>query len=296
MKTILLFITLFLTTIVWGQNPDYQSLDIQIQGHGPGWTHFGLFPGATTGFDSNYDLHPTFDWFLGTYSSYYDSTEASYQDLSYAEKYAVQVLPPSEYGQEDTLEYITNILIRETPTVEDYYINGWEFNLHEITGLAFRNSLSESWTLIDSTLQDTLTNNPEYFGIIYHYGDSLDVDSDGFVFCMQLKFITYPIPDTTVIDTIPTDTVITDTTALSIGMLSKREELGVRYTQQSIEFTAPNDSYNVSLYDMSGKLLFTRRYYGENFEVPVNNLNVGLYIYSLEGTEESYTGKVYISE
>jgi len=286
MKTILLLIALIFSTLLQAQNSVGTSY-IKFQVFGQGLA-VGSHPDAEIGIDY-YDTHAPQMQYTDAYLHEY-SNDSSCHHNQWSE-WLISCIYPGSQVEGDTVEYITNISMRFPYNTNIYprFMHHWDTQYAGTNDYYFRTSLDSAWQylnplfgLIDTTDLSGQDVDPWAYDLIdplLTMEDSIDPNEDDLFFAGQIKVIVYPFADTTT----------TDTTALSIGV-SKRAELGVKYTQQSIQFTAPNDSYNVSLYDMSGKLLFTRRYYGENFEVPINDLNVGLYIYFLEG-KETYTGK-----
>lgn len=273
MKKLLLIIALLVSTLVHAQPPTASRL-VRLD-YGAGYIAAGCNPNVWTPLSL---VDSFWQQFSNANSWYLTEGDITNGGSNYQERYMIMAYPLMTDTTEDLIfnGYIDKVLNADSAV----YPEAWIMQLQDNLDAYYRKGSSGDWINLD-TIETELEEDPTLLGPIFDPAvDTLNVYNN-YVLSFQLKFVYQPVL---------IDTTTTDTTALSIGMLSKRPELGVRYTQQSIEFTAPNDSYNVSLYDMSGKLLFTQRYYGDVFEVPINDLSVGIYIYSLEG-KETYTGK-----
>lgn len=184
-----------------------------------------------------------------------------------------------------------------TDTTEDIIVNGyidkvlnadslvypedWILQLEDNVDAFYRKGTTGDWTMLDS-IQTELENYPDFLGPLFDPAtDTLNV-YDNYVLCFQLKFVYQPVIDTTT----------TDTTANSI-LEYNSPKLTIQTHSEHFNILAPDDNYTLILYDMSGKVLFTDKFYGEAYRLDRLDLRSGIYILTLEGQDHTFTKKIY---
>jgi len=277
--TIILLVTL--TFNVKAQNPDARFVRLEFFGqpYYHGYNFLAVFPNDTISPDSLYTpycMQQTFANYGAEYLVIDDGTPWSQEgpfDNSYPNNDMWMWLT---YPYQDSLSTvkIANGFINKIDNPDTLY-PGWMIQASDIVDFYYRRKTTDDWIYLNP-IADTLMADSTYLPPIFIKSiDTLDMDGDDYVFCFQLKMVYQP----EIVDAIPT--------------FYNDDRFIVSYIGSIINLSMPNDTYTLTIYDLSGKIIYRNHFVGENYDLPIEYLQSGVYIYSLKGRKNTYTGKFY---
>jgi hypothetical protein len=157
------------------------------------------------------------------------------------------------------------------------YPSEWVLQLEDQIDAYYRRYTTDTWINLDS-IEAELEADPNYLGPIFDSAiDTLDPDNDGYVFCYQIKLTYQPVQDSV---------------ATSVEHLAIKKVKVKTYSNHYL-LESPFDDYTDQLFSIEGKLLFTDRFQGESYSLDSRMLKTGIYIYTLKGESNSFSGKLY---
>ena len=273
MKQLLLFAALLLSITLNAQNPDARIVKIQFTTGNFISVH--TFPGTPDSINNSNSFLQTFmnegAPFITTNT--YDSSTTG--PFTYNQKWMFVAYPPLTETSEDIT--VNGFIDAEYYQDSILYPIDWVLQLEDQVDAYYRRYTTDPWINLDS-IEAELEADPTYLGPIFNSAiDTLDPDNDGYVFSYQIK-LTYQS--------------VQDTVANSVEHLAIKKVKVNTYADHYL-LKSPFDDYTVQLYSIEGKLLFTDKFRGESYSLDSRMLKTGIYIYTLKGESNSFSGKPY---
>ena len=205
------------------------------------------------------------------YFTVYDSTDQSiYGPFTWIDKWMFVFYSP-QYSNLAS-DKIYNVFLLPSDSLM-YLAEAFVFAEDEID-FYFRKNITDPWINLDS-IKAEIELDPTYLGPIFDPLFDTIVNEDGYIFSYQIMMK----PEADFID--------------NIGMLSLDPKIQISYSRDAVNVNVPMDRYNVILYDISGRVIYRDQFNGQDYNLSTQSLNNGIYIYTLEGRDNTFSGKFY---